>query len=71
MLHGVTYQATVIFCDLKLWDLKFFYSGVDKYCSFMGYDAMFIERFTNISEDVAALIFRVVREVKLLADLRL
>ena len=31
---------------------------------------MFIERFTNISEDLGAFIFRVVQEVKLLADLR-
>ena len=36
----------------------------------MGYDAMFIERFTSISEDLAAFIFRVVHEIKLLADLR-
>jgi len=69
VLHGVTYQAPVILCNLKLWDLKF-YSGVDKYCSFMGYDAMFTERFTNISADLVAFIFRAVQEVKLLADLR-
>jgi hypothetical protein len=35
----------------------------------MGYDAMFMERFTNISEDLADIIFRVVQEVKLLTDL--
>jgi len=32
---------------------------------------MFIERFTNISEDAAAFIFRAVQEVKLLSDSRL